>query len=97
MFCIRTVCPSGDDSKEKELQRIYEHEEIIRHTLQNSADKGRRGRKYQKILQLQYARKRFFTAIYHKEWKLLKKRYLLLVRMSGNSSMTACFTSETVT
>ena len=76
---------SGDDSKEKELQRMDEHEEIIRHTLAKIPLSKAEQRKYRKIIRLQYARKRFFTAIDYRDRKLLKRQFRLLISMGEDS------------
>ncbi len=78
---------SGDDSKEKELQRFREHEDIIRHTLAEIPLTKTERRKYSRILRLQYTRKRFFTAIDYKDRKLLKEQYRLLVTLGENPAL----------
>jgi len=76
---------SGDDSKESALQRFYEHEAILRHTLSIIPLTKAEQRQYQKILRLQYARKRFFTAIDYRDRQLLEKQFRLLRSMGENS------------
>lgn len=76
---------SGDDSKVKTLQRFQEHEDIIRHTLAKIPLTNDEQRKYQKMIRLQYARKRFFAAIDYKDRELLKGQFRLLISMGENS------------
>lgn len=70
---------SGDNSEKKELQRLYEHEQILWHTLKQIPLTESEKEKYQKIIRLQYARKRFFAAIDYKNKKRLIQQYQLLI------------------
>ena len=77
---------SGDTTKEKELQRWEEHEKIINETLAKIPLQDTEREKYTQIINVRYAKKRFYTAIDYKDKKLLKEQYLFLKYYNEDTS-----------
>ena len=69
---------SGDITLEKEIQRWNEHEEIICQTLNSIPLSAIERKKYNRLIAIRYAKKRFYTAIDYKNKRLLQEEYNLL-------------------
>lgn len=69
---------SGDVSEEKELFRWNEHEKIIRNTLKQIPLTEKEKEKYDNLITIRYAKKRFFTAIDYRDKTLMGQQYNLL-------------------
>lgn len=76
---------SGDITKEKEMKRWKEHEEILRQTLSRIPLKENEIEKYNNEITIRYAKKRFFTAIDYRDKKMIKKQYMLLKEYHENT------------
>lgn len=67
-----------DLTKDAELSRWSEHEEIIINTLKQIHMSDAELQKYMKIVMLRYALKRFYTAIDFRDKKLIREQYIIL-------------------
>lgn len=76
---------AGDTTEEKEMRRWMEHEEIIRQTLRRIPLRGDEIEKYKREIAVQYAKKRFFTAIDYRNRKVLKEQYTILEKYQENT------------
>ena len=69
---------SGDVNEEKELFRWNEHEKIIRNTLKQISLTEKEKEKYDNLITIRYAKKRFYTAIDYRDKTLMGQQYNLL-------------------
>lgn len=70
---------SGDITKEKELLRWNEHQQIITETLKRIEMDDEKRKKYFNMIEIRYALKRFYTAIDFKDKKMINENYLILL------------------
>lgn len=73
----------GDNSEEKVLERINEHEKILEETLKNIEMNPDIQQKYLNIVKKRYTEKRFYVAIDFRDKKLLKEKYNMLKQLSA--------------
>ncbi|MDD6222457.1 MAG: glycosyltransferase family 2 protein [Lachnospiraceae bacterium] len=68
----------GDITERRELARWDEHEKIIEETLGSMQISKEKKDNYLKSIAMRYAKKRFYTAIDYRDFKLLKTQYSIL-------------------
>lgn len=76
---------NGDNSEEKLMYRLEEHEKIILETLDGMSMQEKEREKYKNKIRCRYTLKRFYAAIDHRDYKRVREEYSNIKTMQCNT------------